>query len=145
VERILNFLKETCGDEPALLVGDFNLTEDDALMVWLTREGGLWDTFRTANPDQDGITWDADRNENTQWLGGLFSLPEKQRGPDYHLRAAYDRQSRRIDYVFLNSVFRKNQILESRVVLDQPVGGVHASDHYGVMSVVSLPPARERP
>ena len=144
VERILHYLKETCGGEPALLVGDFNLAEDNALMGWLIREGGLWDTYRMANPGRKGITWDADHNENTKWLGGLFSIPEQQRGPAYHVRAAYDRQSRKIDYIFLNSAFRKNHILESRIVLEQPVGGVHASDHYGVMSIVSLPP-EQRP
>jgi len=140
IERILAFFGGTCDAEPAVLLGDFNMTENSPLMVRLMEEGQLWDTYRIANPDSKGITWDADQNENTGFLGGIVSHRGDLKGIACQLRAAYDRRSRRIDYIFLNSAFRKDQILESRVVLDQAVDGVHASDHYGVMTVVSFRP-----
>lgn len=140
IEEILAFLKRTAGTEPAVLLGDFNLTEDSPLMVHLIEEGHLWDTYRIANPEREGITWDSDHNKNTAFSGGVASTRGNLMNVYRQLRAEYDRKSRRIDYIFLNSAFRRDQILESRVVLDQPVDGVHTSDHYGVMTVVSIRP-----
>jgi len=140
IERILAFLKMTAGTEPAVLLGDFNMTEDNSLMVHLIEEGRLLDTYRIANPEKEGITWGGKDNENT----GLSGMSSSNRGylkSVYgRMRAEYDRKSRRIDYIFLNAAFRSDQILESRVVLDQAVDSLHASDHYGVMTILSLRP-----
>lgn len=140
IERILAFLKETAGADPAVLLGDFNMTEDNPLMVRLVKEGRLWDTYRIANPGKQGVTWDGENNENTRFLGGIARQRARLKRICDQLRAEYDRKSRRIDYIFLNSAFGQDQILESRVVLDGAVDGVHPSDHYGVMTVVSLKP-----
>jgi hypothetical protein len=137
-DRILAFVESTCGSQPAVLLGDFNLDEDDPLLIDLKKRGQLWDTYRVANPQKDGYTWDGERNENTAFLGGVVS---KRPGPmDIHarLRTAYDKRSRRIDYIFLNSAFREDQILASTVVLDHPLDGLHASDHYGVMTRIRV-------
>lgn len=142
IEKILAFFKRTAGAEPAVLLGDFNMTEDNPLMVHLMEEGRLLDTYRVANPEKEGITWDSNNNENTRFSGRIVSNLGNLKGVYDHLRAEYNRKSRRIDYIFLNSVFSKDHIHESRVILDQAVDGVHASDHYGVMTVVSLRPER---
>lgn len=140
IERILAFTKKTVGAAPAVLLGDFNMTEDNSLMVHLMEEGRLWDSYRIANPQKKGITWDGDHNENTRFWEISASHRGSVKGLYDHLRAEYDRKSRRIDYIFLNSAFRRDQIRESRVVLDRAADGVHASDHYGVMTVLSLRP-----
>ena len=140
VERILSFLQRTTEQDPAVLLGDFNMTEDNPLMVHLMKKGRLWDSYRIANPHKKGFTWDADDNENTRFSQSSGSDPDDVTSAADHFRAVYDRESRRIDYILLNSVFRKNQIRESRVVLDQAYTGVHVSDHYGVMTVVALRP-----
>ncbi len=138
IDRILDFLRSACGDQPAVLLGDFNLSEDDPILVHLAKEGSLWDTYRVANPQKRGHTWDSKDNENTAFLGGVVSEHSGQTDIRSRLRAEYDRISRRIDYIFLNSVFRSDQILESGVVLDRAVDGLHASDHYGVMTRIRL-------
>ena len=140
IEKILAFLKMTAGAEPAVLLGDFNMTEDNPLMAHLIEEGRLLDTYRIANPEKEGITWDGNNNENTALSGMSPSNRGYLRSVYGQMRAEYDRKSRRIDYIFLNAAFRSDQILESRVVLDKAVGGVRASDHYGVMAIVSLRP-----
>jgi len=138
IDRILHFLRSTCGDHPAVLLGDFNLSEDDPILVHLIKEGHLWDTYQIANPDKKGDTWDSTSNENTAFFGGLVSERSGTMDIRSRLRAEYDRISRRIDYIFLNSVFRKDQILESSLVFEHAVDGLHASDHYGVMTRVRI-------
>ncbi len=140
IKRILAFTKRTVGADPGVLLGDFNMTEDNSLMVHLVKEGRLWDTYRLANPESEGATWDGHKNENTRYSQIVPSNRNGVKTVYHHLGADYDRKSRRIDYIFLNSAFRRDQILESRIVFDQAVDGVHASDHYGVMTVVSLRP-----
>lgn len=140
IEKILAFFKKTVSEDPAVLLGDFNMTEDNPIMVHLMEEGRLWDTYRIANPKKEGVTWDSENNENTRFSEINVSRRDNLKKVYERLRVEYDRKSRRIDYIFLNSAFRKDQILESRVVLDRAVDGVHASDHYGVMTVVSVRP-----
>ena len=134
IGRIIDFLRSTCDDQPAVLLGDFNLSEDDPILGHLATEGNLWDTYRVANPHKEGHTWDSNNNENTAFLGGVVSNGSDRKDIRSMLRAEYDRMSRRIDYIFLNAVFRKDQILESFVILDHTVDGLHPSDHYGVMT-----------
>ncbi len=140
IGRIIAFLGETAGAFPAVLLGDFNMTEDNPLMARLIAEGRLWDTYRIANPKRRGFTWDGRNNENTKFSEVTASRRDDLKRAYQRLRVEYDRQPRRIDYIFLNRAFTREQILESRIVLDRAVNGTHASDHYGVMTVVSLKP-----
>jgi len=140
IQKTLRFLKKTTAGAPAVLLGDFNMTEDNPLMVKLVNEGRLWDTYRIANPKKKGFTWDSQNNENTRFSEITVSRRDDLKRVYQRLRVEYDRISRRIDYIFLNSAFIKEQILESRIVLDRAVSGMHASDHYGVMTVVSFKP-----
>ncbi|NIQ38665.1 MAG: hypothetical protein GTN81_08745 [Proteobacteria bacterium] len=140
IENILTFLNQTACAGPAVLVGDLNMTDDNPLLIRLMEEGRLLDTYRIANPKKQGFTWDSQNNGNTRFSEITASRRDDLKRTYERLRVGYDRISRRIDYIFLNSAFRAEQILESRVVMDRPVDGVHASDHYGVMSVISLRP-----
>ncbi|MBW2122547.1 MAG: endonuclease/exonuclease/phosphatase family protein [Deltaproteobacteria bacterium] len=140
IERILDFVKTVSGTAPTVLLGDFNMTEESSPMVRLLEEGRFWDTYRVANPEKAGITWDGENNENTRFWEISGRSRRGTRAVYDRLRAEYDRKSRRIDYILLNSAFDSEQILESRVVLDRPVDGVHTSDHYGVLTTVALKP-----
>ncbi|NIS67396.1 MAG: hypothetical protein GTO12_00140 [Proteobacteria bacterium] len=144
IQKILRFLEETTAGAAAVLLGDFNMTEDNPLMAKLVNEGRLWDTYRIANPKKKGFTWDSQNNENTRFSEITVSRRDDLKRVYQRLRVEYDRISRRIDYIFLNSAFIKEQILDSRVVMERSVDGVHASDHYGVMTVISLRPECER-
>jgi endonuclease/exonuclease/phosphatase family metal-dependent hydrolase len=108
---------------PLVLMGDFNTTEQSEGFVQLTKETGLIDTFRLANPTAKGLTvW--------QWVYA-------------------DRPMAfwRVDYLFLrpgsNALY---QVRSSRVVLHTPkqLADAHPlwpSDHYGVLTEFDLSPA----
>lgn len=110
---------------PPVIVGDFN-AEPDATEIRFLRGlqaiGGksvyFADTFGQAGVGP-GFTFDATRN------------------PFAALTHEYPR---RIDYIFVRGPDKRvrGKPLASRVVLDAVVGGVAASDHYGVYSEISI-------
>jgi endonuclease/exonuclease/phosphatase family metal-dependent hydrolase len=122
VLRIESLAKE--GDFPAVLVGDFNAEADSDEMRFMRGLTSLGlgrcvyyqDAFAIAGDGSAGITY-ARANPFAATL----------REPD-----------RRIDYVFVrgrDEAFR-GEPLEASVCFDQPVGGVYASDHFGVIATL---------
>lgn len=117
------------GDGPAVVLGDFDATPDTASMsFWRGRRSldGVsvcyQDAWETARPDELGFTFSA---ENPLVRAGEVATAV----------------SRRIDYVLIRAG-RHGALLE--VVrcdrfLDQPAGGVWASDHYGVVADLAIP------
>jgi endonuclease/exonuclease/phosphatase family metal-dependent hydrolase len=120
LESIEAVVRAQRGAAPALLMGDLNETEQFPGLVRLTRQAGLTDAFRTANPGQDGYT-DVQRPDAS--------------GPTV---------SRRYDYVFVIPGTRgAGSVLASRVVLNEPrrrADGttIWPSDHYGVLAELGL-------
>src|SRR5262249_23724321 len=110
---------------PPVLVGDFN-AEPDATEIRFLRGlsaiGGagtyLADCFGLAGEGR-GVTFDATQTP--------FAAPTHE-------------PPRRIDYVFVRGPDReaRGKPLSARVVLDAVVGGVAATDHYGVLAEVSI-------
>jgi endonuclease/exonuclease/phosphatase family metal-dependent hydrolase len=103
---------EASAQHTALVAGDFNALEDSPQIASLSQD---WlDTFRTANPHLPGFTCCID-----------------------DLSAAQAELSRRIDYIFLVPAGEQVEIVEARVVFDQPQrvgeGWLWASDHAGVL------------
>ncbi len=115
---------------PAVVLGDFNTSprsgELDPLLT-----GGAWiDSFRHADPDAEGATWDPGNNPN-------INLSPPSDDPYDRLCARFDRRCHRIDVILVNDVMSKDRIVESRVVL-MPKDGACASDHFGVMTTLKL-------
>ncbi len=120
-------LKETApiAGLPPILVGDFN-AEPDATEIRFLRglhalQGTstyLADCFGLAG-EGPGVTFDARRNP--------FAAPTRE-------------PPRRIDYVFVRGPDQqaRGKPLSAAVVLDEVVGGVCATDHYGVLAEVSI-------
>jgi endonuclease/exonuclease/phosphatase family metal-dependent hydrolase len=117
------------GDGPAVVLGDFDATPDAASMsFWRGRRSldGVsvcyQDAWETARPDELGFTFSA---ENPLVRAGEVATAV----------------SRRIDYVLIRAG-RHGALLEALRcdrLLDQPVGGVWASDHYGVVADLAVP------
>lgn len=118
-------VRDSRGPLPVILMGDFNAEEDSPVITALTREGGLVDVFRLANPTESGAT---------VWQGATTSEATARR---------------RIDYLFLQpgTVFM-GRILSSRVVADRlgrlPDGTLlRGSDHSAVLATIQVfPPSR---
>ena len=110
---------------PAILVGDFNAEPESTeirFLKGLHTIGGqstyLADCFGLTGEGR-GVTYDPPRNP---YAAHTHEPP------------------RRIDYVFVRGPDRRvrGKPLAARVVMDEEVDGVYATDHYGVLAEVSI-------
>ncbi|UNX54177.1 endonuclease/exonuclease/phosphatase family protein [Georgenia sp. TF02-10] len=117
------------GIEHVVVLGDFDAAPDHASMrFWTGRQslGGTstcyTDAWEACRPAEPGHTF---TRQNPLVRAG--TMPH---GPD-----------RRIDYVLVRcgSHGPSLQVASCALVLDQPVDGVQASDHYGVLADLSVP------
>jgi endonuclease/exonuclease/phosphatase family metal-dependent hydrolase len=139
--KTLAFIQAAAGGAPVILMGDFNATDEtDEIRALL--DHGLVDTFRRANPDAAGATWGGKTNRNIahHYLAPGMPAPA---GIYETLNRAQEGTPKRIDYIFAgpSNLLEKKGIVvtSSRVALDEIVDGVHASDHFGVLSEISFP------
>ncbi|WP_275001677.1 endonuclease/exonuclease/phosphatase family protein [Promicromonospora iranensis] len=116
-------------DMHALVLGDFDATPDAASMrFWRGRQPVrqlsvcYQDAWEYAHPGEPGHTFEL---ANPLVRDGEFTTAA----------------SRRIDYVLVRSGLRGPtlRVTDCRRVLDRPVGGVWASDHYGVVVDLAAP------
>jgi hypothetical protein len=116
-------------DRPAVVLGDFDATPDAASMLfWRGRRSldGIsvcyQDAWETTRPDDAGLTFAA---ENPLVRDGEVATAV----------------SRRIDYVLVRAGRHGSllQVLSCERLLDEPVRGVWASDHYGVVADLAAP------
>ena len=119
-------------DLHAVVLGDFDATPDSAsLQFWRGRRPSLGmsvcyqDAWECAHPDEAGFTFEL---RNPLVLEGEVATAV----------------SRRIDHILVRSGLHGPtlQVADCRRVLDEPVNGVWASDHFGVVADLVLP---ERP
>ena len=115
---------------PTVIAGDFDAAPDRASIRFLTGRQSLhgysteyWDAWESVqgNSDRPGFTWVIDNP---------LVVPVAE-------RLCGDRPRRRIDYIFVanrSMQDRPARITACQVVLDQPVDGVWASDHFGVLA-----------
>lgn len=113
----------------ALVLGDFDATPDSAsLSFWRGRRAvdGIsvcyQDAWEYLHPDDSGRTFD---RENPLVRDGEVATAV----------------SRRIDYILVRAGLHGPTLeaRDCRRILDRPVDGVWASDHYGVMADLALP------
>jgi endonuclease/exonuclease/phosphatase family metal-dependent hydrolase len=118
---------------PTIIAGDFNARSDAASIRYLRglqslggRSVHYHDAWDIAG-DGPGYTWTTE-NPNTRDV-----VDAVVRQPQHH---------RRIDYVFIGSWHQHRgaacQVRSAAVAFNQPIDGVWASDHYGVVVDVEL-------
>lgn len=108
--------------DPVLLSGDFNAQPSEPPIRQMVQAGfvDLFEALRAPSPTEEpGITWD---NRNP------FIQSHSVRFPD-----------RRIDYLFLRQAPAETwKVLSCQVALNRPtLSGLYASDHYGVLAILS--------
>ena len=117
------------GDGPAVVLGDFDATPDAAsTSFWRGRRSldGVsvcyQDAWETVRPGDAGFTFSA---ENPLVRAGEVATAV----------------SRRIDYVLVRAGWHGAllEVVRCDRFLDRPVGGVWASDHYGVVADLAVP------
>ena len=138
--KTLAFIGSVAGSTPVILMGDFNATEETKEIRTLL-DHGLVDTFRQANPDKMGATWDARTNRNIIHHYLKPGMPTSG-GLVEKLNWIQEGLPKRIDYIFTGPEKVLNakgiSVRSSRVVLNRIVDGVHASDHFGVLSEIDF-------
>lgn len=120
-----------------VILGDFNLESTSAELRSFIRETKLIDVMDRPSFG-DRPTWDAEHNTNTRFSIESSHLQTKATDALDLLGAWYDKQSRRIDHIFLNERFRSSDVKSSGVFLDTPADNLYASDHFGVFADLDL-------
>jgi len=110
---------------PAVLMGDLNAPPGSAEIALLA-EAGWIDCFGHLHPDQEGATWDQQKNELL-----LRHYPAARLAPGVR---------ERLDYLFVNAILGGASIREARVVLDGRDGRPMVSDHYGLLCEIDVTP-----
>jgi endonuclease/exonuclease/phosphatase family metal-dependent hydrolase len=116
------------GPLPTIIAGDFNATPDAASIRYLTGQQSIGgrsvhyhDAWAVAGQGP-GFTWDIDNPNARSEMDAIIRQP---------------RHRRRIDYVFVGSWYAHPgahcYIKSAELAFDQPIGGIWASDHYGVV------------
>jgi len=115
-----------------ILGGDFNCQPNSTDIQYL-HDSVFFDSF-TNNYD---FTWNPFLNDNTRFSQIQYHN-EGQYGYSY-LEALSDMIPKRLDYIFLSSkAFRKNNVISSKIVMNKRIKGVFPSDHFGVLTEISL-------
>ncbi len=115
---------------PLIVGGDFNATPQSAVVQNFISRGNFVDLPLT--PDPDAVTWDAVNNTNTHYSQRKTDARGRERDQWYVFNAIAASLPRRLDYIFLNESFAGTDSISSRIIFDDPVDGVFASDHYGI-------------
>ncbi len=106
---LADFVRGFSRSSPAVIVGDFNETPDDPVVLFMKGKGkihgrslGFRDAWEEVNPNEEG----------------------------------YTHRDRRIDYIFVDPSIK---VLDCRLVADKPDSqGYYPSDHYGVLAAITF-------
>ena len=135
-KKTLNFIQDTAGKNPFILMGDFNSESGSREIQALTTQGMI-DTFAHVNDSDPGYTWDPATNLN-QKAHYLNDAPIDNTSLMDSIQALDRTLPSRIDYIFAGprEVIYSGQVTvkSSRVAMKKIIHGVHASDHYGIYS-----------
>ncbi|GAB4352028.1 MAG: hypothetical protein Kow0099_36230 [Candidatus Abyssubacteria bacterium] len=135
------YVQKIAGDKPFVVAGDFNAFRPlfPSMTEFAVRLEAI-DSFAAANPGASGYTWDTARNPHTRFDGSPQWVNGDAKDPIELLQSEYDGSaSHRVDYIFLSSHFARENIFRSELVFTKPRDGIYISDHFGVMTEVSLP------
>tara|TARA_B100000315_G_C14595477_1_gene598843 strand:- start:9710 stop:10843 length:1134 start_codon:yes stop_codon:yes gene_type:complete len=137
----INFVQKIAGNLPYLLTGDFNSTPEMEELKKVTILG-LIDTYRVVNPSSSGYTWHPGKNSN---ILKYYNTNNVSKGENlYDLTYNYfEKDSVRIDYIFLHPIDDFLTVYSSDVSLNKKIGNIHPSDHFGVFTIFNVSDYKE--
>ncbi len=138
--QTISFIRQTAGEAPCILMGDFNARYASREIQKLVGNG-LIDLFNYCFPASHGYTWDPQTNINQKAYYTADSIPTAaDLSTRLHTRMIHS--PRRIDYIFFKpeSLLLSGQvdIVKTQVVMQQVIAGVQASDHYGIYAEIEF-------
>ena len=136
-EILLDQIHAHLAGKAFIILGDLNASPSEPESRKLIESGKLIDVA-----DRAGIggmpTWDPEKNMNVCYSVQTVDARGRPR-ENYDLLYAWnDGRPRRIDYIFLSEGWRPNDVVGAQFILDKPVDGLFASDHYGLLGTIDV-------
>jgi endonuclease/exonuclease/phosphatase family metal-dependent hydrolase len=139
--QTIKFIQQTAGEHPFILMGDLN-TEPRSTVIKNLISHHMVDCFEFLHPSQKGYTWNPQSNLNYIKYYKWNEKPHDHLDVFETIKRLSNRCPKRIDYIFFGPASSLNRgeisIQSCNVVMDQMVHGVHASDHFGVLAVITI-------
>lgn len=136
IETIINYIADL-NEFPVILGGDFNASPESEEIQYITNGGILFDTFINNTPTKK-FTWDPGKNTNIIFSQKHVDACGDELSEEEIKSADYDNIPRKIDYIFLNHKFSVEDVLNTDIVLNSMIEGVYASDHFGILTNISV-------
>jgi len=143
--KLVRLIDGLPSDYPVIVAGDFNAEPESQTMQTVLSSGSSFDALSTVNertsdgPAVEAITWDAQANRNVAFTGRPFNSAGQALKPRAALDSFFDSAiSRRLDYILLHERFRPEDVVAASVAFDKQVDGLHASDHYGIVTDIDI-------
>ncbi len=134
--RLLAHIERELTDGAVVLMGDFNAAPD-APEIQAVGTAGFTDAFTCAGTGA-GNTWDPSRNVLIRYSTDAVTADGAPLDPFGLLAAWYDRQPRRIDYVFLGPHGTPGDVLSASLIGDFSTDSTPVSDHFGITAEIDL-------
>lgn len=137
VNELLGHIHNLPSKVPTILGGDFNLVIASKELSILLKDGGFMDAGAKL-PVGRLYTWDPTHDANVSFSTQTVDASGDELDFEDRLSAAYDSKPRRIDFIFLDRNFEREDINTASIVLDSSFGGVQTSDHFGMMAEIKM-------
>jgi endonuclease/exonuclease/phosphatase family metal-dependent hydrolase len=136
MKDLIERLKELPKEIPIIIGGDFNADTGSEGIKTLERYGFI-NTLPYGNL-QNKRTWDLQKNSNARYEF-IHDMNQSRTYNVYDsISSYYDQTPRNIDHIFVDKKFSKEDIISNEVTIDSLLYGVHASDHFGIISEINV-------
>lgn len=122
---------------PIIMAGDFNSTPESDVIKRIVLAGNMIHTYGHT-VDYYPNTWDPLLNKNIKFSVDKESKQENNPDPFNRISSDFDKQSKTIDYIFLNELFTPKDIIKTEIAADSSINGTQPSDHFGVLSEINI-------
>jgi endonuclease/exonuclease/phosphatase family metal-dependent hydrolase len=136
LEALRHWCHHLAKEAPLIVAADVNLDDDVPALRAFSSSLGLTSALPAVGNTR--LTWDPATNPNVAASTPYVHADGTKKSIDSLILAEHDRMPQRPDHVLLGPTFRRSDLLDARVVLDQPRDGVVPSDHYGILATVRL-------
>ncbi len=134
--KLIDELNSLEKDVPFIIGGDFNALPGSPEILLLKEKLDLIDS----NLDEEGnnYTWNPLINDNISYSTQYHKTNRVNTNGYKYIESLYDEKPRRIDYIFMSRHFGEKNVLDGKVILDEPQNGLFASDHFGWSATIDL-------
>lgn len=133
VKILLEKISELNTQIPVILGGDFNseISSDELQKIIDTN-------FFIDTTNSNLITWNPQINQNISYSTKNINASGDSLHGEELISALYDSYPRKIDHLFFSNHFKKNELLNEKLILNEDVSGIFASDHFGLVSEINI-------